>query len=175
MVHVQPINARSSWDVAAEHERYASIASDAATVALDPAEPPLFKGPEGRARTALLLLSVAGYESHFRADVDAGHCKKGECDGGTAVGETQVHPGQGIRLVDGAGYRYDRHGYHADDLIRDRQLLFRVTLHMMRDSFAQCGDLSAYTTGLACPKNEKKAWWREHQAETWWKTHPIAN
>src|ERR1700761_7071563 len=43
-------------------DRYESIARDAATVALDPDEAPLFEGPDGRTRTALLMLSVASFE-----------------------------------------------------------------------------------------------------------------
>lgn len=155
----------------AEVARYTDIARDAATVAFDPNEPPLYKDVAPRVRTALLLLSIDSSESQFRADVDAGKCREGECDGGTAVGGTQVHPGQGITLIPGAGYRYDRHGAHAADLIQDRVLLFRVTLHMARDSFAQCGNLSAFTSGLRCPEHEKKAEWREHVAKHFFETH----
>ena len=68
-----PAKAHQARETAdATQARYASIASDVAIVASDPAEPPLFQGSDGRVRTALLLLSVAYWESAFRPDVDGG-------------------------------------------------------------------------------------------------------
>lgn len=174
MLHAQPITHGSPWAQAAEHDRYDAIAHDMAAVVLDPAEPPLYAGEAPRAETGLLLASIGSSESQFRADVEAGHCRANECDGGFAVGLTQIHPGQGIVLLPGSGYRYDRHGLHARDLLEDRKALLRVTLHMARDSFAQCGNLSAFTSGQRCPKHERKAEWREHQAASWFASHSPA-
>ena len=60
-------------------DRYESIARDVVSVAFDESESPLFSGPEGRTQTALLMLSVASYESGYREKVDDGrrlgdHC-----------------------------------------------------------------------------------------------------
>src|SRR5262249_4293140 len=55
--------------------RYQAIAQDIAAVALDENEPPLFAGEDGRTQTALLVASIASFESHFRADVDAGKAR----------------------------------------------------------------------------------------------------
>ena len=52
--------------------RYESIAQDVAAVAYDDQESPLFSGPNGRAQTALLMLSIASYESSYRKTVDDG-------------------------------------------------------------------------------------------------------
>jgi len=71
--------------------RYESIASDLATVALDPDEVPLFAGGEiGRAQTALVMLAIASYESgQFRSDVDRQDKPTG--DGGHAWCIAQLH------------------------------------------------------------------------------------
>jgi hypothetical protein len=52
--------------------RYEQIAADVAQIATDSDEEPLFQGEDGRVKTALLLLSVAFYESNFRGDIDGG-------------------------------------------------------------------------------------------------------
>ena len=67
------LSAMFAWAPPADHdyyadrqdtvERYESIAKDIADVALDPNEPPLFGGPQGRAQTALYVTSIAFYES----------------------------------------------------------------------------------------------------------------
>ena len=43
-------------------ERYRVIAEDIVAVALDEGEKPLFGGADGRARTAVLLASIASWE-----------------------------------------------------------------------------------------------------------------
>src|SRR5205823_6059111 len=59
----------------AAQARYETIAADVAATALDPNEPPVYQGPDGRVKTALVLLSLAFWESAFRVDVDRGQCK----------------------------------------------------------------------------------------------------
>jgi hypothetical protein len=122
------------------HARYESIARDAVSVAFDEAEAPVFSGPEGRTQTALLMLSIASYESGYRKKVD----------GGTTLGDhghsyclMQVRVGSGIT----------REGWSGPDLIADRRLCFRAGLHILRSSFGACRTLavddrlSAYATG----------------------------
>jgi hypothetical protein len=113
----------------ADLERYKSIASDIEAVAYDPAEEPVVAGPEGRARTALLLASTAYDESYFRADVDDGRARG---DAGRSVCLAQVWVG--------SGRTYE--GWNAADLIADRQKCFRAALHIVRGSLFWCRSLS---------------------------------
>ena len=85
---------------------YESIAHDIAEVVLDSKEPPVWKEDLTKARSAVILLSIALWESRFRAYVDDGRCndkvwrdsvegKKllrfGSCDGGLARSLWQIH------------------------------------------------------------------------------------
>ena len=131
--------------------RYGLIADDAAHVAFDPAEPPLFKGPNGRYKTLALLLAVADSESGFRKDVDVGKGNYSKGDSGQSWCLEQVRLGVAtkgkthtrISLVDGGGikYVYDGTGYGGEDLVSDRKKCFRVALHIMRVSFDTCSGL----------------------------------
>lgn len=139
----------ASWVPPAQHRapladttaRYESIASDLAAVALDPAEAPLFVGPDGRARTALLLASTARFESTFRADIDQQTVGTG--DGGVAFCLGQLH------------------GRYATGLT-DRQSCIRGMLHALRDSMGACSkwqtedQLSLYTTG-SCRGHQRES------------------
>lgn len=120
--------------------RYEGIARDAASVAFDEAEAPLFGGPEGRTQTALLMLSVASYESSYSKRVDDG---RGLGDHGHSYCLMQLRVGRGVT----------REGWTGHDLVTDRQLCFRAGLHILRASFGAChalpvdDRLSAYATG----------------------------
>lgn len=137
--------------------RYAAIAQDVAAVVSDPDEPPLFEGDNDRHRTALLLLSIASYESSFFARVDEGRCLPRECDAGHAFGLFQVQPARGIAL-DGDGWRYDSRGFHGRDMVRDRRIAIRVALHLAR------GPHDPRWTGGD----------RTARADTWAAAHPFA-
>ena len=52
-----------------DEHRYYEIAHDIVAAA---EEHPLYTGPDAVAKTALLIASVASFESQFRADVDDG-------------------------------------------------------------------------------------------------------
>jgi hypothetical protein len=128
----------------ADLTRYKSIASDIEAIAYDPEEPPLVGGPDGRARTALLLASTAYDESFFRADVDDGRARG---DQGRSVCIMQIWVGSGTR-----------EGWSAKELIADRQKCVRAALHIMRDSIFWCrgtgGDqLGLYTHGRCVHPN----------------------
>lgn len=137
-------------------EPYVRTVADAVLdVALDPAEPPLFSGPQGRARTALLLAAVAAKESGLDPRIQAGRCAPGECDGGAAHCLMQIHPGAGIVLV-GDGWGYARAGtpreevYRGRDLTADLGACFRVGTHMLRTALRRSGGatIAAYTGEL---------------------------
>jgi hypothetical protein len=120
--------------------RYESIARDVVSVAFDESEAPLFDGPDGRTQTALLMLSVASYESGYRKKVDDGR-RLG--DHGRSYCLMQIRVGQGAT----------REGWSGHELIDDRQRCFRAALHMLRASFSACralpmeDRLTAYATG----------------------------
>jgi hypothetical protein len=143
--------------------RYTSIAHDAASVALDQAESPLFDGPEGRTRTALLILSVASYESYFVKSIDDGF---GRGDHGSSYCLMQVRVGSGTT----------REGWSGADLVHDRTLCFRAALHILQASFDACRSLpmddrvSAYATGH-CFRNAHVSRTRVDRARAWWMAH----
>jgi hypothetical protein len=173
------IAAMVTWSPPADHDyyasreetldRYAAIAHDIATVALDPAEAPLFGGPQGRAQTALLVASVAFYESGgYRRDVDFGIGKKARGDSGRSWCLMQINLGEGATLESWTGR----------DLVAERQKCLRVGLRRMRDSFAMCKELpfmdrlSGYTTGR-CTEGDDYSHRRMRRALDWWTSHPL--
>ena len=163
--------------------RYESIAADIAAVALDPSEPALWDGDDGRVKTALVVLSVAFWESGFRVDVDRGNCKPNECDHGLAYSLWQLHPEDGF-IFDGDVYTFSRNrsaGWrdeHASEifdgpsLIRDRKLAARVALHILRYSVRVGKSLGIYTGEGG---NGPKARQRYGHAVTWLRSHPFPN
>lgn len=132
--------------------RYESIAADIAGVALDPDEPALFDGPTGRVKTALLMTSIASFESGgFREDVDT---LKVLGDGGAARCLLQIHPWIGEKIV-------------------DRASCLRSGLRHLRESYRLCHSLSGYTVGH-CEKGEPKALKRFNRANDWLRKTPFA-
>lgn len=69
--------------------RYLDFAEHLANVALDPNEVPLYDSPSGRAKTALLLASIASFETG-QFDPDVIWCLHSG-DGGRAWGPWQTH------------------------------------------------------------------------------------
>lgn len=135
--------------------RYEAIARAALTVAFDPEEAPVLGSRE---RTAVLLLSVAYFESGFRRDIDlGGEEKDGEWewfplargDGGRSYCMMQMQIGQGET----------EQGWTGRELVGDRVKCFRAGLAHMRRSVNACRALpredwlSAYTTG-ECSRGE---------------------
>jgi hypothetical protein len=145
--------------------RYESIARDLASVVVDPSETPLFAGRDARTQTALLMLSVASFESSFRKSVDDG---RGRGDGGGSYCLMQIRVGHGVT----------REGWTGDQLIHDRTLCFRAALHMLRSSFGVCHSypvedrLSAYATGH-CFLDAGVSRSRIGRARTWWSQHTL--
>jgi hypothetical protein len=143
--------------------RYESIARDAATVAFDEAEQPLFSGPEGRVRTALLMLSIASFESSYQRAVDIGD---GRGDHGNSYCLMQIQVGDGTT----------REGWTGRQLVTDRTKCFRAALHILHGSFYVCRNLpiedrmSAYATGR-CVENTRASRVRVGRAQAWWSSH----
>jgi hypothetical protein len=128
--------------------RYAEFARDAATVAFDRAEAPLFHGEAGRVKTAITLLSIASLEGYYRDDVDNG-TKRG--DSGNSWCLMQVNTGGQRIVMRGQMYGYALantvQGWSGKDLVEDRTKCFRAALHIARESMKVCGNLSVYATG----------------------------
>lgn len=122
--------------------RYAEIARAAARVAYDPGVKPLFSGPQGRASTMALLLSIAYHESGFRRDVDLGIGKLAR-GSGTDSCLVQVRVGKGKTAE----------GWTHEDLVGDREKCFRAGYALIKRSFGACRRmplldwLGAYTRG----------------------------
>lgn len=151
--------------------REALAAQQIEAVAFDPAEEPLYRGPNGRARTAALLASIAANETRLDAKVLAGNCRPGTCDGGEAYGAFQIHPGKnGIALLPrgyvhcGAREPADRKCYTGAEIVADGALGARVALHMLRHT-----GLGSYTgEGSEGPLAQK----RKGDAQDWAAAHP---
>jgi len=158
-----PLRAHTDESAADAQARYESIARDVAAVVLDSGEEPLFGGPGGRAQTALLMLSVASYESSYRKEVDDG---RGRGDRGRSYCLMQIHVGNGTTPE----------GWSGAELVEDRQRCFRAALHFLRGSFGIChrlpidDRLSAYATGR-CVENASISRSRVGRARTWWEGH----
>jgi hypothetical protein len=134
--------------------RLESIAADVAAVTL--AEPRAFDGDSSGQRTALLLLSIARWETggSWAAWVDDGRCndpawraahaalmKGGDCDGGAAYGLWQVHaPGDDPAV----GRTY----------VADRRVGIRAALAVARASLESGRGLCGYSGEQPphCPK-----------------------
>jgi len=167
-----------AWSPPFEHEyyeprdetlaRYAGIARTIAKVVLDPAEPPLFGGPDGRAETGLFVASVAFYESGgFRRDVELGMGKHARGDSGRSWCLMQVNIGDG---------RTDER-WSGLDLVNDQDKCIRAGLHRMRQSFVHCSGqtfidrLSGYTDGR-CRDGADAAHRRTRRAVDFWAKYP---
>jgi hypothetical protein len=116
------------------------VADSIIAVAYDADEAPLYQGSHGRARTALLLASIAALESRYAENVITGHCYEWQCDrhGGVvqATGLMQIHAGSyGIRLVGDRAALCGRAAvdcYTAFDLLDSLTVQVRVGVHIYR-------------------------------------------
>lgn len=91
------VAAMLSWSPVTNHPegapvteaRYDRIAADVAALVSQPDVEPLFAGPDGRARTAVLLVSIGSFESGGFAQAVQTCARLG--DGGRARGIWQLH------------------------------------------------------------------------------------
>ena len=134
-------------------------------MALDENEASLFDGEGGRSETALLLLSVASYESAFNARVDDG-TRRG--DHGLSYCLMQIRVGEGAT----------REGWSGKQLVEDRKRCFRAALHILHASFTACrrlpidDRLSAYASGH-CFADARISRSRVFRARSWWESHAL--
>lgn len=136
--------------------RYEEIAEAVEKVALDPNRTPLFSGDDGRIKTALLLASIASFESQYGRDVV--NCKRAG-DNGLAWGPWQTHSGKKrtcSSLEVAAGIAYDMIKYSFD--------------HCQRVGLAD--KLTIYTSGGLCTHERGQASrFRMNRALYWFNKH----
>ena len=137
-------------------ERYGSIAEDIAMVASDPNVEPLYSGRDGRAKTAIVLASVAVSESMLRGDVD--RCEV-TGDGGKSVSLFQLQRA-------------------SKAVCSDRQEAARVALERVRASLMQCRKapaserLAAYVSGR-CDRAVGESRRRLEKVTKWLRRYPV--
>lgn len=131
--------------------RYESIAQDIQTVISE--EEPLFKGPQGRIKTASVILSIMFHESGFRKDVDLGAGKQAKGDGGNSVCMMQLNIGKGrtfswntkkLRPALPADPPDEvMEGWTAKDVLADRKKCIRAGYRIIKLSFGATSGLPA--------------------------------
>jgi hypothetical protein len=172
MVAFVPLSQHAYYEKTADTEaRYAAIAADVAELALDETEAPVFKGELGRVKTALLMTSIASYESHFDARTDRGiSVRAGDNDNGKAVGLWQTHLYPPLLPE----------GWTRAELAADRKKAARYALRMVRESFRICSRhpvaelLGWYAVGGNGCSSSAKAESRVQRAMRWLEGHPFA-
>ncbi len=167
--------------------RYQGIAEGIKDVVYDPDEAPLFKGPDGRARTAAVVESIMSHESFFRKDVDFGLGKSGVGDGGKSWCLMQVqlgkmvngHTERRIVTLPNGSWRYAKdkeEGWGGEDLVADRTKCIRAGLHIVRVSFLACAALpvkqwlDVYASGT-CDQGQAESEHRMGLAINWFASH----
>ena len=135
--------------------RYEGIATSIAAVALDEQETPLFGGREGRAKTALLLASIASFETggfNKKIDTDAA-----TGDSGTAHCNMQLHQSTQGSLD-----------------------CYRKSLVWLHSSFKDCEHLpllwrmSEYASGV-CAQGHVASEHRMKRAMSYWANSPFSS
>lgn len=162
MIIVAPPGRTPARESRADGEaRYALIAAAIEHAVGD--VPPL-PGAHGRERLALILTSVAFYESGFSLDVDTG-ARRG--DHGRSWGLFQANLGRG-RTAE---------GWTGPDLAADRKLAALAAVHAIRRSMIACrsfgvdAQLGAYTAG-DCKRGAESSAIRMGAARRWFAAHP---
>lgn len=151
--------------------RYLEIATDIASVATS--EPALFRDDASRTKSALVLLSIAFWESGFSAKVDRGELLG---DRGLAVSLWQIHDEGGLVMLP-SGYAHARDVPGATDIVTaarlkaDRRLAARMALHIALGSLKRSGGLCGYSGEPGpCPRAKLRL---EHAIQ-WYRSHPWA-
>jgi hypothetical protein len=125
--------------------RYDAVARDIVDVVYSPNVKPLFTGPNGRAQTVSVILSVMSHESAFMRHVDLGLGKYARGDQGRSWCSMQINIGAGKTMK--WNVKHDRpvewnddpadvfDGYTGEELIANRKLCISEGLKILRISF----------------------------------------
>lgn len=166
MVAWVPVSQHAFYEPAVQTEtRYQEIAEDALEAST---YNPIFAGPDGAMRTALLAVSWAGLESFYAKRIDECHPNKGESDSDkngnpTAWTLWQMH---------------EEHGRTAKVLLcESRKAAASAFLAWMKESFQRCrslelGDRGSFYAAGFCGPNPKSQH-RILRAVAYAKTHPF--
>jgi hypothetical protein len=166
------------------YQRYESIAKDLVEVVYDPNNKPVFDGPDGRAHTVAVMLSIMFHESGFRRDVDYGDLS-GRGDSGHSWCMMQIKAGKAPSKTRTWNVKYDRPPQFGDNpediekgvtgqaLVDNRKLCFYEGLKMIRWSYSRCGSnpggkLKVYASG-SCGRGGEASKRRVFLAERFWK------
>jgi hypothetical protein len=170
--------------------RVREIADDIAAVTRS--EPSPFEDDSEKVKSAVLLASLAFWESNFQIWVDDGTCTSAEkmrawvahhftgwngaCDGTIAVSMWQIHPELGFVLIPDGGWRWrtssdtEQDVWTRRDLLHSRRAAARVALHLARQSLKNGAGLAQYTGELG---PTPKAAVRLEFARRYWREHPV--
>lgn len=184
-----------SWSPARNHpdetaDAWATRAHEIADdiVAVVGHEPAIWESDSDHSHTAILIASLAFWETNFAAWTDSGLCNDpaklraaklgwaGACDGGIAVSMWQIHPEFGFVLIPNGGWRWatssdpEADVYSRKDLLRSRLAAIHVALHLARQSIQNGAGLCQYSGEIGpCPKGDL----RLDFAKRWWAAHPL--
>ena len=136
-----------------------SIAEDIVDVVYH--EPVTFKGAYAHAHMALLVGAVGARESRFRDRIQAGDCKRGECDSGRAFCYMQIHTNSGLAILeDDREVVPSKDGLTGADLLADEKVCIHLGVHLIRRALRFSGnrDLRAYIgeTGETTPESDAR-------------------
>lgn len=137
-------------------QHFSAFAKDLVTVALDPGEPSLFSNDAYKAKSAVLLATIAYFEGHFWDYVDDGRCNhdpdnkllvNGHCDHNKAFSLWQLHVDNGVVITEDGlwAWNLQGNGIKGDDIINDRKLAAKLAMHMLRSSLKYTHSLCEYT------------------------------
>lgn len=147
---------QSCLDRANQH--YQEIAKDVAEVVYEPNTKLPFDGADAKAKTALLMVSIASTESHFNKDVD--DCRR-TGDHGIAFGLWQTHTPRAATC-------------------NDRKQALRLAIGIVVQSFEACKDyplidrMAVYTSG-SCHVNWRPSHIKMYRAFNYLKDHPVTD
>jgi hypothetical protein len=167
--------------------RYNEIATD--IVEVMKTERPLFRGPDGKLRTSIIIVSSMLRESGFRRDVDYGLGPHARGDHGNSVCMMQLNIGKGRTarwniVKDREAWPNDppdeiQEGWNAQEVLADRQKCIRAGLRVARMSFDHCRFrpqqywLCGYLSG-SCMIAGQESTIRMDLAAKWYQRHKPA-
>ncbi len=167
--------------------RYEGISNDVLEVVYDRSNPSIFKGSDGRAKTAALVLSVMWFESQFRKDVDFGIGDRSRGDNGKSWCLMQIQTGTGRTWAwNAAKGRFAVptdppgdvvSGWTGEELANDRKKCVLAGLRIMKMSFDACASmpvkdrLRVYASG-SCERGARESNHRVGLAMRWYAAHP---
>lgn len=161
-------------------ERYEAISWAVVNVAYNPNNAPviLAKGDHSRASTALLMVSLAFFESGFRRDIDLGQGKYSAGDFGRSHCMMQIQTGSNRRDTSTLEKLIGK-SWSAEDLVQDRDKCFTAGFIIMSKSFTACHSLpleqrlAVYASGN-CDEGHEESEKRFNKAHRWYDGHkPI--